>query len=98
MLKTSHPLMAGFIVSNIKYCHVQNLSGKCKRVDSSTVEKWRKEQLVEIITNLKTFIMLMRLACSSGFHLTRQWVFKLFQAMVEEFHGQDNSSVSMQCQ
>ena len=33
-----------------------------------------------------------------GFHLTRQWVFKAFQAMVEEFHGQDNNSVSLQCQ
>jgi hypothetical protein len=39
--------------------------------------------------NLKTFITLMRLGCSSGFHLTRQWVFKVFQAMVEEFHGKD---------
>jgi len=98
MLKISHPLMAGFIVSNSKYCRVQNLSGKCKRVDSSTVEKWKKDQLLEITTNLKTFIMLTRLGCSSGFHLTRQWVFKVFEVMVEEFHGQDNSSVSLQCQ
>jgi len=97
-LKILHSLMAGFTVSKSKYCHVQNLSGKCKRVDSSTVEKWRKEQLLEITTNLKTFIMLMRLGCSSGFHLTRQWMFKVFPAMVEEFHGQGNSSVSPQCQ
>jgi len=98
MLKISLPLMAGFIVSNCKYCRVRNLSGKCKRVDSSTVEKWKKEELLEIITNLKTFIMLMRMGRSSGFHLTRQRVFKVFEAMVEEFHRLDNSSVSLQCQ
>lgn len=67
---------------------------KVQRVDSSTVEKWGREQLLEIITNLKTFIMLIRLGCSSGFHLTRQWGFKAFQVMVEEFHKQDNSSVT----
>jgi hypothetical protein len=52
----------------------KTVSGECKSVDFSTVEEWGKEQLLKIFEgqNLRTFIMLMRLDCFSGFHLTRK--------------------------
>jgi hypothetical protein len=51
----------------------KTVSGECKSVDSSTVDEWRKKQFSKFlrVTNLRRFIMLMRLGCSSGFHLTR---------------------------
>jgi hypothetical protein len=95
MLKISYPLVAGFIVSNSKYCYVKYLSQKCKRVDSSTVEKGT---VTGNNNTPKNIYNADETGLFIGFHLTRPWVFKAFQAMVEEFHGQDNNSVSLQCQ
>jgi hypothetical protein len=94
--------MAGFMVSNSNILLCTKPISKVQTADSSMAEVWRKEQLVKIIegynTNLATFTMLMRLGCSSGSHLTRHWVLKKIHAMVEEFHGEGNSSVSLKCQ
>jgi hypothetical protein len=54
-------------ISGFKQRHsvvYKTVSGECKSVDSSTVEEWRKEQYSTFlsVTNLRTFIMLMRLA------------------------------------
>ena len=40
---------------------------------TSTAEEWRKEQILET-ANIKTFVMVMRLSYSSGFHLTEHCV------------------------
>jgi hypothetical protein len=52
-------------IDSFKLCHsvlYKTVLGECKSVDSSRVGEWR------------TFVMLMRLGCSSGFHLTRHGV------------------------
>jgi hypothetical protein len=85
MLKISEPLMAGFMVSNRNILLFTKPIRKVQTVDSSTVEVWRKEQLLKITEDYNT-------------NLTRHWVLKRIHAMAEEFHGEGNSSVSLQCQ
>ena len=50
----------------------KTVSGICKSVDSSTVEEWRKEQVLKIINNYKlnNIYIADETGLSSGSHLT----------------------------
>jgi hypothetical protein len=62
--------MAGLMVLSSDTVKNGTVWEERKSVDSSTVEIWKSCSKLLRVTNLRAFIMLMRLGCSSGFCLT----------------------------
>ena len=92
LLKISEHLMAGFMVSRVTLLCTKLYLGNLRSRDPSTVEGWRKEQLLKIIESYE--LQNICNADESGLYCMLPHNLQWWQ----EFQGEDDSSVSLQCQ
>jgi len=91
-------IMAGSTASSSNTVLCTKLYKESAKVYSSTVEEWRKGQVLKLlgVTNLWSHIMVMRLGYSSGCHIPLQGERR--SKSKKEFQEMDNVSVTQQCQ